>query len=268
VLYLYLENGVNTNSLKQGVDKMITEMFTTKEQIKDFLMKKGVGEYAIHDDLTVDIFNRSVSFERSNLKIIPFKINFVYELNLAFNHIENLETIPKNVRYLNLSKNELKTLEGAPDSLIKLDVSWNKIDSLKGLKEGLKILDIKCNEDISFLKFLPKSVKVLDVSDIDIYPNEFHEGLEELHCFAIYENFKGFPSTLKKIYVNGINDVLKSLEGLPEGLERLNVSDSRELKSTKYLPRTVKYVNFKGCNITEFEDFPMHLLNVNSEFVK
>jgi hypothetical protein len=85
---------------------MITEMFTTKQEIRDFLKEHKLFQknYKIHEDLTVEILNGFLDFKYANIKIIPFKFIGVKKLDIAFTKIESLKVCPRELKHLRLGK--------------------------------------------------------------------------------------------------------------------------------------------------------------------
>jgi hypothetical protein len=69
---------------------MITEMFTTKQEIRDFLEHFGYNkkQYKIRKDLTVEILNGVLNLSNADIKVIPFKFFGVRDLNISQTQIE------------------------------------------------------------------------------------------------------------------------------------------------------------------------------------
>jgi Leucine-rich repeat (LRR) protein len=121
---------------------MITEMFTTEQEIKDFLKECGVFQknYKIHEDLTVEILNDELDLSYADIKIIPFKFIGVKDLIISYTQIEIFEGLPEGLEKLWAYKTPLKSTKGLSSSLKFLDISDTLVEYLENLPEGLERL--------------------------------------------------------------------------------------------------------------------------------
>jgi hypothetical protein len=262
VLYLYLESDANTNGLNKELD-MITEMFTTKEQIIDFLDTCHIkpNEYKIHDDLTVDFFDGKLNlFYMEEIKIIPFKFSGVRELQLAYTSIESLEdlNLPEGIIKIKAYGTPLKNTKGVPSTVEHLDVSDTKIKCFKRLPEGLKELYAN-NTLLKNTKGVPSTVVILDIYRTKIKTLEgLHEGLIHLDIQStLVDSTNGIPSTVEKLNIRSTK--IKTLENLPPNLKIFRMSDTL-VTSTVGIPDSVEYLDISATTgIKELGKLPKSL---------
>jgi hypothetical protein len=147
---------------------MITEIFTTKEEIQKYLKDSGYAEhrYKIHDDLSVEIFDGQLDISNDKTKTIPFKCKNIKMICISKRvPIETFEgfNLPEGLKTLNAPCTSLKSTKGLPSSLTLLDISNTQVEYLEGLPEGLLFLDAS-NSSLKSPNGIPETVINLNLS--------------------------------------------------------------------------------------------------------
>jgi hypothetical protein len=127
---------------------MITEMFKTKQEIKEFLIEYSDvnTEYTIHDDLTVEFFNGGLCFSGIQPsdripQIIPFKCINIKSITYSGISIENFEglNLPEGLREITVFDSPLKSTKGIPSTVEKLVIHNTKIEYLEDIPKYCEV---------------------------------------------------------------------------------------------------------------------------------
>jgi hypothetical protein len=144
---------------------MITEMFKTKKEIKDFLSSFGYGgdEYKIHRDLSVSFDIGDLCLSGEDIKIIPFKIRILEGLYISETGIESFEdlNLPEGLKTLEAYDTPLKSTKGLPSTVENLDISYTLVEYLEDLPKGLKKLYVS-NTPVKSLEGIPGNLEILN----------------------------------------------------------------------------------------------------------
>jgi hypothetical protein len=144
------------------------EPFTTKQEIENALDELIIGNYKVHDDLTVDVFE-DVDMSGLEMSVFPWKFGTIKgSFNCSSNFLENLIGSPRTVTgdFMCVS-NRLITLEGAPLEVggTTFACDDNKLKDLRYLPKftNPKETFISCTDNkLITLEGCPKEVYQLD----------------------------------------------------------------------------------------------------------
>jgi hypothetical protein len=140
---------------------MITEMFTTKQEIENFLKtcKYEIADYIVHDDLTVEFFDRRLEILNVDMKLVPFKYINVEEVFIHNTGIESLESLnlAREVKIIHVSNCPLKSTKGLPNTVEKIRLSNTLVEYFEGFPEGMKEIYVN-DSPLKTTKGIPKTV--------------------------------------------------------------------------------------------------------------
>ena len=178
-------------------------------------------------------------------------------LSLEYLNLNNLPTLPNNVKKLDCNSNKLTTLPTLPINLIELNCSFNKLTNLPTLPINLITLNCSFNK-LTTLPILPNNVKKLDcnsnkLTNLPILPNN----LNHLDCYNNkLLNLPILPNTLKILNCN-INK-LNNLSILPINLEILNCNNNN-LTNLPILPNTLIELDCSDNQLVNLPNIPNNL---------
>lgn len=138
------------------------EQYNEYNQIKEWLDKKGISNYTINDDLTVDVngeVNLNATKSKGNgLTEIPIQFGEIKgNFYIANNRLTTLVGSPRKVDGIfNIVGNELTDLKGSPQYVDgRFYSAFNRLTSLEGCPEYVGG-SFRCEENmISTLKYAP-----------------------------------------------------------------------------------------------------------------
>jgi putative chitinase len=199
--------------------------FSTKEGISNWLKEKGnrIGNYTIHDDLSVSFHSTVYWHWLDGITKLPFKIR---DVNGTF----ELNDVP------------LTTLENFPDNANTIHLESLDIEDLTGITQTAERYIIKHCPNLKSLDGLPPHVEGLDQwAGVFIH----NSGVESL---------SGSPSTINGDFVV-IRCKLKSLKYGPREVTGEYDVEYNQLESLKHSPRAAsqllvgynKITSLKGC---------------------
>jgi hypothetical protein len=162
--------------------------------------------------------------------------------------ISSFDGVPFNVKRLDISNNLFSSLEGIPDIVEELRCSSNRIDMLKPLNNLNNLRSLGCSyTHIRNFEGLPNNVKKIVAS------------------FTLLDSLKGMPDDMDILYASYCKltnvdyckkvknldisaNILETIDGLPDGIETLCISNNYTLRSVpKELPSTLKIFRCSGC---------------------
>ena len=210
-------------------------------------------------------------------------------LDLSCWEITELPDMPDEVEWLDISNTCIKHLKGLPKNL--------KILYCKGC-EDLETIEFPLPSNLTFINIYaccnlkiydyPKNIKVKSAAFK--YIRHFQE-LKESDHFAVakrrviewiqentnkrhksvldlselqFEELPEIPDVVQSLKVN-FNRKLKSLQGLPSGLKRLECSGYRQ-KEFKDLPPTLEYLKCDGAHIEILDELPDTIKKIDCSY--
>ncbi len=127
---------------------MTDQFFKTFDETKDWLDKMGIEDYAIMDDLTVDV-DRRVDIVGRKLTHIPVRFGIVGDMFYCENNkLTSLLGAPKKCERLDCSNNKLTDLIGAPVECDVFTCNGNRLTSLAGAPKQCDIFECYANPDL------------------------------------------------------------------------------------------------------------------------
>ncbi|RCK58009.1 Internalin-I [Candida viswanathii] len=134
--------------------------------------------------------------------VIPSSSNSLKELNLSFNRITTIGTLPKNLKVLNIARNQLGRSDQVihfPTSLTRLDVSWNELTNSWLEKQNLAQYTTLSDLSIAHnklptlnLDLLPSSVVLLALS--------FNETSSFIGTFKRFEKLQSLDLACNRLH--------------------------------------------------------------------
>jgi len=174
------------------------------------------------------------------------QLHALENLYLKGNRINDLSSMPENLRSIDLTNNKMTFLPpGLPDKLKSLCLSINRIDKIHSLPSGLEFFEAVNNRVSKINGDLPNGLKKLNVvgswiKEISALPPSLQE--LTLNCPSA-RTLPALPNKLKILKL-GIDEVsaLSELPKLPESLEELYLGKSMNLLVMPVLPnRLLKF---------------------------
>ena len=137
-----------------------TNFPTTREEVIEVCKKYEINNYAINDDLSIDI-DGNVRLQGEGLEYLPLKFNYVSGgFDCSINALVSLKGCPQKVDSdFYCYGNKLKTLEGSPQTVRgNFYCHHNKLKSLEGSPQTVEG-DFKCSSNgLKSLESCPQTV--------------------------------------------------------------------------------------------------------------
>ncbi len=165
---------------------MSDHFFKTRKETKAWLDKMHVGDYTIHDDLTVDVFG-SIDISNKNLTHIPVQFGevtgmFFCHKNMLTslagspricesfysnnNRLINLTGAPQKCRNFICGNNQLVSLKGGPKECAVFYCDNNQLTSLDGAPEICEQFDCTNNPDLFDISAVCDGCKLYCETDV------------------------------------------------------------------------------------------------------
>lgn len=256
-------------------------MFTTKEEIKNWLKSLYLSDYIIHDDLTVDVnenvdllmlaieedkgftldsipvqfgkvngFFRCAGLNLTSLKGVPREVNGSF--NCSNNKLTSLKYSPIRAKLFNCSYNQLTSLQYCPQEVnLEFDCSHNQLASLE--YSPLKTTNFICSHNqLTSLKGVPQELEIFDCGYNKI--TSLKEGplvttVKYVCSYNQLTSFKGITKAVSSLEAK-MNQIT-SLEGLPATLYHLDCSYN-QITSLKELPIIKQDLIIRDNPITDY----------------
>ena len=183
-----------------------TEFFKSREEIEAWLKECNVGNYEIHEDLTVTL-NDDLELSFWRLQSIPIKFRKTKSIDVSHNQLTRIDWAPEVVDgFFNCNNNFLKSLDGGPKKVHgHFEIDTNAVYNLVGGPEEVNGFYICSNTNLTNLEGVAKTVQGhLDATNCRINSLEF-----------LPETIKGglFLDDNKITSLRGIYKVLKLFNG-------------------------------------------------------
>jgi hypothetical protein len=230
------------------------EPFTTKQEIETALDELIIGNYKVHDDLTVDVFE-DVDMSGLEMSVFPWKFGTIKgNFNCSSNFLKNLIGSPRIVtENFECVSNKLTTLEGAPLEVggtlfacdgnelkdlkylpkftnpmeLFISCSDNKLTTLEGCPR--EVYQLSCeNNNMESLKGAPLRCSYIDVSNNKI--KRFDTKIKVSFGFSCIDNDPPLTKELIKQMVKMI-----SADSYDVGTEENKVIIHSNVRSVSYI---------------------------------
>jgi hypothetical protein len=180
-----------------------TQFFNNAQDIEQWLKNKGITDYVIHPNLTVDV-NEAVFLMPSNLKFFPVQFGKIKgDFNCTSNNLTSLLGAPYEVDgKFSCEDNQLQSLKYGPK---KINGSYicanNQLTSLDYLAQGIHDSINFSHNQITSLKGLHLNLSFALLVVGNPLEKMTYQDIEHIdaHCFyADFEQIRGtvFPSNI------------------------------------------------------------------------
>jgi hypothetical protein len=158
-----------------------------------------------------------VIFQNYIIENIEFPQNIESLIFKGCSFVQNLRTLPQNLKRLEIIGGEIRSINFLPKSLEILNCYQCKVRSIDYLPESLK--ELYCNQ-IKVLPNLPNSLTVLDCEQCN------------------FISMKSLPPTLKILNCS-YNEKLTYIPKLPQTLEKFEYNGCTSLRSHPDIPSSL-----------------------------
>ena len=168
---------------------------TTREEVIEVCEKYEIENYAINDDLSIDV-DSDVYLDSQSLEYLPLKFNYVSgNFNCFVNKLKTLEGSPQTVEgNFDCSFNKLETLEGCPQTIGGyFNCSYNELKDLEHFPEVNPTIYIDKNPvNLLVYTFIDKAdvFMIEDFVDYEIVRNRDTVMLDRLQTFIRDNNLE------------------------------------------------------------------------------
>lgn len=216
-----------------------------------------------------DLEIRSVNYEK--IPEIVFGFEWITSLILYDIQLTDINSIsyPPNLTSLTISKNEIDIIDCAllPDSLKILKLNHNNTVDIVNIKENIETLDLTNNQFTKLDCIIPKSVKILNLSDnkrLCSLPNmKNNTNLEQLilnNTSLEFIDSDKIPDTL--IYLEISRCELDEINWLPPNLKHFEATRSKITK-INYLPDSLENVDLYDNYLDNIPNFPIEIIKMD-----
>lgn len=190
---------------------------------------------------------------------LPFALKSYLVINT--NHNNTYNNLPQNIKsfsYLSQNKNDIK-LNNLPLHLSTI-LFANNSSNINNLPHNLKhvILELNTLKSIKLPNSITElNIRIYDTSDKCIV---MPINLNKL-CYICNYDINYLPQTLKEIETNNN----KIMEKLPQGLEKLTLYDSNNIKSLNldFIPESVNELTLNELFDNKINDLPSNIKKIN-----